>query len=241
MPLKGSFIIPILSTMFVCNVVAQQKPNILIIHTDEHNFRTLGCYRDFLPAEQAMPWGKDVVVETPNIDFLAQNGVLFSRCYATTPVSSPSRASFLTGLYPQNAGVLTNDMVLHESAPTFGEVLRENGYKTGYMGKLHLNGKGRPEWNPERDFGFTDNKYMYNRGHWKKIEEKDNQVSFLKNAFIDTADSISFTTDFLTNRAIDFISANKDQSFCCLVSLPDPHGPNLVRKPYDTIDRKSVV
>ena len=214
---------------------AQTKPNILIIHTDEHNFRTLGCYRECLPQSQAMPWGKGNVVETPNIDYLARHGVLFSRCYATTPVSSPSRASFMTGLYPQNAGVLTNDMVLNEKTVTFGEVLRANGYETGYMGKLHLNGKGRPEWQPTRDFGFSDNRYMYNRGHWKKIEETEKGPDFIKNAAVNTTDSLTFTTDYLANRAIEFINRHKEGPFCCMVSFPDPHSANLVRSPYDTM------
>lgn len=214
---------------------AQTRPNILIIHTDEHNFRTLGCYRACLPQQQAMPWGKGNVVETPNIDYLARHGVLFSRCYATTPVSSPSRASFMTGLYPQNAGVLTNDMVLNKDAITFGEVLRANGYETGYIGKLHLNGKGRPEWHPERDFGFSDNRYMYNRGHWKKIEETEKGPDFVKNAAVSTTDSLTFTTDYLANRAIEFINRHKERPFCCMVCFPDPHSANLVRPPYDTM------
>ena len=47
-----------------------KKSNLLIIQTDEHNFRTLGCYRKLMPKEQALMWG-DAVVETPNIDWLA--------------------------------------------------------------------------------------------------------------------------------------------------------------------------
>lgn len=221
------------SALCIGQGMAQTKPNVLIIHTDEHSFRTLGCYRDCLSEEQARPWGLKNVVETPNIDYLAKQGVLFTRCYATTPVSSPSRASFLTGLYPQNAGVFTNDMVLNEQALTFGEIFRQNGYETGYIGKLHLNGKGRPEWHPSRDFGFTDNRYMYNRGHWKKITGLEEEVDFAQKANIQTTDSLSFTTDYLTNRAIEFISQHKNKSFCCMLSLPDPHGPNQVRAPYD--------
>lgn len=221
------------SALCIGQCMAQVKPNILVIHTDEHSFRTLGCYRDCLSEKQARPWGPDNSVETPNIDFLAERGVLFNRCYATTPVSSPSRASFMTGLYPQNAGVFTNDMVLKEEALTFGEIFRENGYETGYIGKLHLNGKGRPEWHPSRDFGFTDNRYMYNRGHWKKVTGMEDDVDFEQNAKIETTDSLNFTTDFLTNRAIEFVTKHKDKSFCCMLSLPDPHGPNLVRAPYD--------
>jgi len=211
-----------------------QQPNIVIIHTDEQNFRTLGCYRECLQNEQAFPWGEEAIVETPNIDYLAHRGVLFTRCYATTPVSSPSRASFMTGFYPQNNGVWTNDMVLSEKTATFGESLRDNGYATGYFGKLHLNGKGRPEWHPKRDFGFSDNYYMYNRGHWKKIEEAEEGPVFRTNADVKTTDEKTFTTDFIATRAIDFINQQKDGPFCCMICFPDPHSANLVRPPYDT-------
>ena len=55
---------------------AAEPPNILLIVTDEHNFRTLGCYRDHLLKEQAEMWGPGVIVETPHIDRLAKEGVL---------------------------------------------------------------------------------------------------------------------------------------------------------------------
>ncbi len=212
-----------------------QQPNIVIIHTDEHNFRTLGCYRECLQNEQAFPWGKEAVVETPHIDRLAHQGVLFTRCYATSPVSSPSRASFMSGLYPQNNGVWTNDMVLSDAAVTFGESLRQNGYATGYIGKLHINGKGRPEWHPKRDFGFSDNRYMYNRGHWKKIEETAEGPTFRTDADVKSTDEQTFPTDYFTTQAIEFINRHKEGPFCCMLCFPDPHSANLVRPPYDTM------
>lgn len=213
---------------------AQSRPNILIIHTDEQNFRTLGCYRRLLSTEEAFPWGEGAVVETPAIDGLAERGVLFNRCYATSPVSSPSRAAFLTGLYAMRNGVFANDMVLAE-VPTFAHILRENGYATGYIGKLHLNGKGRPEWNPKRDFGFTDPTYMYNRGHWKKIVEKDGHPEFRPEESASTADSLTYPTDYFTDRATEYIRAHRDSAFCLVVSYPDPHSANQVRPPYDTM------
>lgn len=231
----------ILLSVSATGVCSQTKsPNIVIIHTDEQNFRTLGCYRECLQNAQAFPWGKEAVVETPNIDYLAHHGVLFTRCYATSPVSSPSRASFMTGLYPQHNGVWTNDMVLSEKAVTFGESLRENGYVTGYFGKLHLNGKGRPEWHPQRDFGFSDNHYMYNRGHWKKIEDTSDGPVFKTDADVKSADEETFPTDYFTNCAIDFINRQKEGSFCCMLCFPDPHSANLVRPPYDTLYKQLI-
>ncbi|MFQ5811072.1 MAG: sulfatase-like hydrolase/transferase, partial [Armatimonadota bacterium] len=135
-----------------------ERPNLLIIHTDEHHFGTLGCY------------GGEIV-ETPNIDFLAANGARCTSFYATTPVCSPSRAAFVSGRYPQNTPTVTNNIPLSDDIVTFAEILRRQGYATGYAGKWHLDGTGKPQWAPERQFGFADNRYMFNRGHWKQMED----------------------------------------------------------------------
>ena len=133
------------------------KPNLLIIHTDEQNFRTLGCYRALLSKEEAFVWGDGIAVETSHVDSLARRGVICDRFYAASPVCTPSRASFLTGCYPQNTGAPANDMALRDDVLTFAEVLRRNGYATGYAGKLHVDGPARPGWTPARHLGFTSN------------------------------------------------------------------------------------
>lgn len=221
---------------------SKKRPNLLIIHTDEHNFRTLGCYRKQLSAEQAFVWGAGVAVETPNIDQIAAQGVTCTGFYATTPVCSPSRSSFVSGRYPQNTPVVTNDVAMNDGIITFAEVLRRTGYATGYAGKWHLDGHGKPQWGPERKFGFSDNRYMFNRGHWKKLEDTpDGPRVASRNAKgrpgygIDGADDKTFTTDYLTQKTIDFINAHSEKPFCYMVSIPDPHGPNSVRVPYDTM------
>lgn len=133
----------------------RRRPNLLVIHTDEHNFRTLGCYRATMSPEQALMWG-DAVVETPNIDWLAKAGAMCTSFYATTPVCSPSRAAFVSGRYPQNTPVTTNNIPLNDDIITFAEILRRKGYATGYAGKWHLDGPGKPQWGPKRQFGFAD-------------------------------------------------------------------------------------
>lgn len=227
----------------VNTVKAKSNPNVIIIMTDEHNFRTLGCYRNLLSTNQAFPWGEDCFVETPNIDFLANNGTLCLNCYATNPVSGPSRSSFMTGLYPQSTGVDKNNKSLNKNIATFADVLSHNGYTTGYFGKWHLSGGSKPGWTPSEKHGWKNNLYMYNRGHWKKlgnINGKPEVQSFnskgkLSESDLSGADEITYTTDFLTDRAIEFIDENKDKSFCCFISIPDPHGHNIVRSPYDTM------
>jgi arylsulfatase A-like enzyme len=218
------------------------RPNVLVVLTDEHNFRTLGCYRRLLPKEQAYVWGEGVAVETPHIDSLAARGLLCERVYAASPVCTPSRAAFLTGRYPQNTGADENDLPLKDDVTTFAEALRKSGYATGYAGKWHLDGTAKPGWAPARKFGFDDNAYMFNRGHWKQFEDSPSGPEVkARNAkgqpTYDAAgaDGKSFATDFLADKAVAFIRRHAREPFCFVLSLPDPHGPNTVRPPYDTM------
>jgi len=208
---------------------AETRMNLLIIQTDEHHFSTLGCYGGG-------------IVGTPNIDWIAKQGALCSGFYATTPVCSPSRGSLVSGLYPQKTPVTTNNIPLDDSIVTFAELLRRQGYRTGYAGKWHLDGNGKPQWAPERKFGFDDNRFMFNRGHWKKFVQTakgpavgSRNAGGQPNYGLNGADEKTFSTDWLCDRAVDFIRTDSSQPFCYMVSLPDPHGPNTVRAPYDTM------
>ena len=221
---------------------APRRPNLLVLHTDEHNFRTLGCYRALLAPEHAFVWGPGVAVETPNIDWIARNGAIADRFYASSPVCTPSRAAFVSGRFPQNTGAPVNDVPMRDDVVTFAEALRRSGYATGYAGKWHVDGPAKPGWAPARKFGFDDNRYMFNRGHWKQLEDtpsgprvKAMDAKGQPTYNVQGADERSFTTDFLASKTIEFIRAHKDRPFCYMVSFPDPHGPNTVRPPYDTM------
>ena len=202
--------------------------NLLVIQTDEHHFKTLGCYG-----------GR--IVKTPNIDWIGKNGAICTSFYATTPVCSPSRGALVSGLYPQHTPVTNNNIKLDDEIVTFAEILKRKGYATGYAGKWHLDGNGKPQWGPKRKFGFEDNRFMFNRGHWKKFGDtpKGPEVAARQNGKpsygVDGADEKSFATDWLTDKVIDFVKKNKKKPFCYMVSYPDPHGPNTVRKPYDSM------
>lgn len=215
--------------LLVTDAFAAKPYNLLIIQTDEHHFSTLGCYGG-------------QIVETPHIDSLAEQGALCTSFYATTPVCSPSRGSLVSGLYPQKTPVVTNNIPLDDSIITFAEILKRNDYATGFAGKWHLDGNGKPQWAPKRKFGFEDNRFMFNRGHWKKFVDSDDGPAVgatdkkgKPSYGLDGADERTFSTDWLTDKAIDFINTNKDKPFCYFLSLPDPHGPNTVRPPYDTM------
>ena len=83
---------------------------------------------------------------------------------------------------------------------------------------------------------------MFNRGHWKKFVDtaEGPRVGAQNNKGVpgygvDGADEKTYSTDWLCDKVMDFIKTNRDRSFCYMVSLPDPHGPNTVRAPYDTM------
>jgi len=239
--LKLSLVHPIVSLIsLLASTVYCDKPNLIIIMTDEHNLRTLGCYRDKMEKSQSHVWGAGVEVETPHIDSLANDGALFTNFNAVSPVCTPSRASFMTGLYPEFTGASGNRLPLDESAVTFAEILQKKNYHTGFIGKWHLNGDAKPGFaNDTRRFGFADNKYQFNRGHWKFFQDikngtidvytypdRDKVKGSLKNAY---------ATDFLFNKAFKFIKGQikEDRHFALMLSIPDPHGPNIIRPPYN--------
>lgn len=222
----------------------QDKANFLLIITDEHNFRTIGAYRDLTEKPQAHMWG-DKVVETPNLDYLAKNGAIFTSMYAPSPSCTPARASIFTGQYPQTVGMPKNGHALASEIPTIADVLLADGYHTAYTGKLHLLGHGAPMWQPKENFGFTDNRYMFNAGHWKKLgfnPDGSGRVASVNkngkpNSSLDNANEKSFTTDWLTDRALAVFDDSKKMGkpFFQVISYPDPHTPNTVRAPYDTM------
>jgi uncharacterized sulfatase len=239
-----SIVLLIILSLVAC-VRISEKPNVLIIYTDEHNYRTLGCYRELLSHDQAFVWGEGVAVETPNLDGLASEGLLCTSFYAAAPVCTPSRAAFMTGLYPHATGAPQNNIPMHDTMVTFAGILQQNGYATGYVGKWHLDGIAKPGWEPARKFGWEDNRYMFNRGHWKIFADTGNRARVVGSHIeeldryiydIDKADEKSFATDFLTDKIISLMEAvDPEQPFCMMLSLPDPHGPNSVRAPYDSM------
>lgn len=224
---------------------SEDKPNIIVVMTDEHNFRTIGAYRALLEFEQAFPWGKKAVVETPNIDRLANEGVIFTNFYSVSPLCTPSRASFMTGIYPKKTGAWKNHGKLRKNKKTFANELSST-HRTAYLGKWHLDGITSATVtsdfvnDPNRKFGFEDTKYKYNRGHWKWYNQDAYSVNAFdwtyKQDFVDNQEE-HYATDFLFDRAMEFIDEKSDEGekFAIMLSIADPHAPNEVREPYNRL------
>src|SRR5688500_3347956 len=99
-------------------------PNLLLICTDQHRFDALGCYGN-------------PHIQTPNIDRLAAEGVLFERCYTPNPVCAPTRASILTGRYHRAHGLWANGVPLPAHERHFTRALAADGYGRRLVCRLH--------------------------------------------------------------------------------------------------------
>lgn len=119
------------------------RPNVLFLFTDEHSFRGFGHLDED---------GRGEPVETPTFDDLAASSAVFDQAYCQMPLCTPSRLTLLTGQEVQNAGAWGNGSTLLPDRPTMPATLREAGYATSLVGKMHLGG--------DRQFvGFEDRPY----------------------------------------------------------------------------------
>ncbi len=177
-------------------------------------------------------WGDSTRLDTKHLDKLAEEGALYSNFYAATPLCTPARASYFTGMYPTFTGAsLKNHGAMDDNLKTFAEILREErGYDTGFFGKWHLDGEPKPGWGDNgRDFGFNENKYRFNRGHFKYIDEVNGKMKGFLMGELDQLQGPQkdhYTTDYLIDRGIEFMkrSVQKDEPFAMVISIPDPHG-----------------
>lgn len=188
---------------------AKKRPNILLILPDQLRAQALGCMGD-----------PNVI--SPNIDKLASEGLLFGNMIANTPVCCPARANLLTGRYAHSNGMIANDLRLRESQPTISQILHDSGYRTGFIGKWHLDGGPRlPGFIPPgpRRHGFE---------FWAANECA--HTHFSTQYFRDTAEPIpirKFEPEAWTDIGIEFLRASRQDSrpFFLTIQMGPPHDP----------------
>lgn len=201
-----------------------RQPNVLLILADDLGYNDLG----FMGATE---------IETPNLDRLAAEGVRFESGYVAHPVCAPSRAGLLTGRYPARFGMDGNlgyaPFDPHEGLPvgetTFVESLRAAGYRTGLVGKWHLG--AAPEFLPrERGFeeftGFLDGVHYY----WGRDIDAGDPSSGARAPITANGNPVrlradEYLTDFVTDRAIEFLRGPYGSPFFLYVSYNAPHRP----------------
>ncbi len=192
-------------------LVAAESPrtNVVLIMTDNHAPWTLGCYGN-----------RDI--RTPNIDQLASRGVLFSRCFSSNAVCSPTRATYLTGLMPSQHGVHNwlaggrlqmgpQAQSTIEEFRTLPEILAEAGYTCGLSGKWHLGDNLRPQE------GFT---YWVTKPHGHTSAFYD--VPVIEDGRVHQEPK--YTTEFWTEHGMRFIEHNRDRPFFLFLAYNGPYG-----------------
>jgi len=212
-----NFFVMMCMLMFTISSIAQQRPNVIVIYSDDQGAIDLNCYG-----------AKDL--ETPNIDKLARSGTMFTNFYAS-PVCSPSRASLLTGLNPQRAGLIGNASELNDAVGmpadrfTMAEMFKSAGYATAHIGKWHLGYK--PEMGPnaqgfDHSFGHLagciDNYshfFYWNGPNKHDLYRNGKEVHYPG----------QFFPDLMLKEAGQFMATSKSKPFFMYFAINLPHYP----------------
>jgi arylsulfatase A-like enzyme len=195
----------------------QQRPNIVFLFSDDHAAHALSAYRAHLPYGARLP-------DTPHLDRLARDGMLFVNAFVTNSICGPSRATALTGQYGHLNGVMTNYEPFHPTNITFPRLLHDAGYETALFGKWHL--KSDP-------VGFD------------RYEVLAGQGPYYNPVLHDGSDSVrhtGYTQDIITDRALRWLDTRRDRArpFLLLLHYNAPHrywdpGPAQLALYRDTV------
>ena len=174
----------------------EKRPNIIFIMTDDHSTAAMSCYGSEL-------------IETPNLDRIANEGIRFDNCYAVNALSGPSRACILTGKFSHKNGFTDNACRFNGDQQTFPKLLQQNGYQTAVIGKWHLISE-------PQGFDF-----------WSILSGQEEQGDYYDPDFVENGKPIvekGYVTDIITDKAIDFIETrDKDKPFMMMYHQKAPH------------------
>jgi arylsulfatase A-like enzyme len=210
----------IIWALFFSNLMslAQSRPNVIVIYTDDQGAIDLGSYG-----------ASDLY--TPNLDKLAKEGTRFTQAYVAAPVCAPSRAALLTGNYPQSAGVKGNTSAavgshgMPSEQYTLAELFKDNGYNTGHIGKWHL---GMSEETGPNAQGFD-----YSFGHLRGCIDNYSHFFYWEGPNVhdlfENGEEVfydgQYFPDLASDRALQFLEDNKDAPFFMYYAINMPHYP----------------
>mgnify|MGYP003624540283 CR=1 FL=1 len=186
--------------------IVAEKPNIVFIMADDHAIHAISAYGNEI--------GK--MAPTPNIDRIAEEGVIFNGSYCTNSICGPSRAVILTGNHSHINGFRQNGDVFNGDQPTLPKMLKSIGYETALVGKWHLDGlpQGFDYWDILKDQGN-----YYNPDFIHPSENNSSKI--------DTIVVEGYATDLITKKSINWLknrnSKEKDKPFYLMVHHKAPH------------------
>ena len=200
----------------------KEKPNFIIILTDDQGYQDIGCFGSPL-------------ISTPNLDRMAKEGIKFTDFYATAPICSPSRASLMTGCYPLRVGITSvlfpkDKIGLNPAEVTISKLLKQEGYSTACIGKWHL-GEG-PELSPLKH-GFD---YFFGLPFSNDEDHSEYGPEFPRlvrnDKTIEAPADRAMLTRKCTDEALKFIEDNKNNPFFLYLAHPMPHVKLGVSPPF---------
>jgi arylsulfatase A-like enzyme len=232
---KAAFVCPLISMLMVSTLCLQAKPNILFIYTDDQAPWALGA------AVEMGLFDEVPAAHTPHLDRLASEGAVLANHLCATPVCSPARAAIMTGRYASEFGILDfipdTDHKLYnpdyrpglntDESVTFAEVLQQNGYATGLVGKWHVG-----DWTGSGDMRHHPNRHGFD--YFMGLTSggtKPSNPDLEENGVVKKFEGL--TTDILTDRALGFIRKQKDKPFLLCFHTRAPHGAWLPVAPED--------
>ncbi len=201
-------------------------PNILWYCTDQQRFDTIAALGN-------------PHVRTPTIDALIAEGTTLTHCYCQSPICTPSRASFLTGLYPGRARNCRNGNKNYPNHPKLvSKRLADAGYDCGLIGKFHLQSAGR-RTEPRLDDGYRYWKFSHApRDDWPDghdyaewVRSRGGDLDELRNRD-DHVPPDLHQTAWATERAMEFISQDRSSPWMLSVNIYDPHPPFIPPRAY---------
>lgn len=197
----------LLVTASLATAAAAERPNFVIVMTDDQRYDALGVVQREQGEAARFPW-----FETPNLDRLAREGTRFTNAFVVCSLCSPSRAAFLTGRYNHANGIVGNRAPLADDVATYASLLRASGYTTAYCGKWHMGSQSgqRP--------GFDYSASFVGQGQYMNCPVEINGEQTSTSGWID---------DVSTDYAIDFIKQQRDKPFCLVLGFKTPHGPRV--------------
>lgn len=191
-----------------------KSPSIVFITTDTQG-------RDMVSA-----YGKRGGVETPNLDRFAREGVLFENAFCASPVCTPARGAWYSGLYPNRNGAWTNNVSMKRGIPLLADLLGDAGYHCVHLGKWHLDGSYEGDGKP--DGGFAD---WFDIANYHQANPQDGPNRF--RAWNRGLDDIRFCfAHQVADRAIDIMRTPRDKPLFLAVEFDEPHGPYICPPPF---------
>lgn len=218
MKLKSLIFLAIYISLLSCNS-ENQPPNIIFIMSDDHSTGAISAYGNSL-------------LETPNIDNLAEQGMRFNNCFNVVSLCGPSRAAILSGRYSVHNGYMRNGNSFDRNQLTFPKLLQQAGYQTAIIGKWHL---------VTQPAGFDYYNVIPFQGEFFDCRMKETGQAWQdrdKGGIVQPG----YLTEVITDKAIDWLKKrDKEKPFCLLVHHKAPHEPYHYPEQYKELLEGKII